>query len=345
MNLIALAERGWFPDWLVRVGIRQLLRRRIREVYLPDPAQRAQSQSDLRAVLGDSPIAIDTSAANEQHYEVPAEFFQHVLGKQLKYSCCYYPRGNESLDEAEEAMLAMTAERAELRDGMRILELGCGWGSLTLWMARRYPGSQITAVSNSHGQRTHIQSRCAALGLRNVQVLTADMRTFDIDDRFDRVVSVEMFEHMRNYRLLLGRISRWLHPHGKLFVHIFSHREAAYLFESRGESDWMSRHFFTGGIMPSDDLLLYFQDHLTIERHWRVSGLHYWRTCEQWLHRQDAQRRQIQEILRGELDDESSQILFRRWRIFFMACAELFRYRGGNEWFVSHYLFQNRGWR
>jgi cyclopropane-fatty-acyl-phospholipid synthase len=342
MNLIALAERGRIPDRLIRIGIRRLLSTRLRDSHCADPERRGEAQAELRDVLRNSPLAVDTSAANEQHYEVPAEFFQAVLGPRLKYSCCYYPRGDESLAEAEEAMLQLTCDRAELADGMRILELGCGWGSLTLWMAQQYPASRITAVSNSSGQRAHIESRCRVLDLDNVEVITADMRDFDTDQRHDRIVSVEMFEHMRNYEVLLGRIARWLNPGGKLFVHIFSHRESAYLFQSRGESDWMGRHFFTGGIMPSDHLLLYFQDHLAIEQHWRVSGLHYWRTCEDWLRGQDAARGRVLDLLRAELDDKAARVSFQRWRMFFMACAELFRFRGGNEWFVSHYRFRKR---
>jgi cyclopropane-fatty-acyl-phospholipid synthase len=225
---------------------------------------------------------------------------------------------------------------------MQVLELGCGWGSLTLWMAQHYPHSQIVAVSNSQTQRAFIESRCRALGLDNVTVVTANMRDFDTSQRFDRVVSVEMFEHMRNYELLLKRIASWLRASGKLFAHIFSHRSHSYLFETQGADNWMGRHFFTGGIMPSDHLLLYFQQEVTLEAQWRVSGTHYWRTCEAWLQRQDAQRAEILDILGTHAGPAPAALQFQRWRIFFMACAELFRYRRGREWFVSHYLFERR---
>lgn len=342
MNMLELAERGWLPDWLIRIGIRRLLRQRLRQEATEQPETRSQRETALRDQLLASPIAVETPAANEQHYEVPAEFFHAVLGPRLKYSCCLYLTGSESLAEAEEAMLALTCERAQLSDGLEILELGCGWGSLSLWMAEHYPRSRITAVSNSRSQREFILARAAERGLTNLTVVTADMRSFDTSERYDRVVSVEMFEHMRNYHLLLGRIAGWLRPHGKLFVHIFCHRQASYLFDTTGPDDWMGRHFFTGGIMPSDHLLLYFQHDLELRAHWRVSGLHYWRTCEDWLRRQDAHRSELLPVLHSGQTRQLTARLFQRWRMFFLACAELFRYRGGSEWFVSHYLFERR---
>jgi cyclopropane-fatty-acyl-phospholipid synthase len=285
---------------------------------------------------------VETPTANEQHYEVPAEFFQRVLGPRMKYSCCLYSTGSESIAEAEEAMLRLSCERAQLQDGLEILELGCGWGSLTLWMAEHYPHSRITAVSNSHSQREFILGRAAERGLTNLSVITADMRTFDTSAQYDRVVSVEMFEHMRNYHQLLTQISRWLRTDGKLFVHIFCHRQASYLFETTGPDDWMGRHFFTGGMMPAEHLLLHFQHHLELRTHWRVSGLHYWRTCEDWLCRQDAKRSELLPILEVGQGRRVAQLTFQRWRMFFLACAELFRFQRGSEWYVSHYLFERR---
>ncbi|MCO6453708.1 MAG: class I SAM-dependent methyltransferase [Pirellulaceae bacterium] len=342
MNLIEAAERSLIPDSLVRIGIRQLLSRRIREESAVDCEVSCRRKTELIEQLRQSPLALETDKANQQHYELPAEFFATVLGPQLKYSCCLFPDAATSLADAESRMLDLTCERADLADGMEILELGCGWGSLTTWMARRYPHSRIVAVSNSRGQRQFIEGRCRERGLDNVRVVTADMREFEIDQQFDRVVSVEMFEHMRNYRLLLDRIAGWLHPGGKLFTHVFCHRELAYLFETEGTDNWMGRHFFTGGIMPSEDLLLHFQDRLVIDRHWRVSGMHYFRTCEAWLERLDRQRDRLLPLMAATYGQSQARVALQRWRMFFMACAELFRYDHGNQWFVAHYLFEQR---
>lgn len=335
MNLIDLAERGYLPDAVIRVGIRQLLSRRLNEVDSRDQL------SGFAASLRGSPLAVATDAANQQHYEVPPEFFQHVLGPRLKYSACNFKDQQSTLADAEEDMLRQTCDRAELRDAMRVLELGCGWGSLTLWMAEQYPQSSITAVSNSHGQREFIERRAMERGLKNVRVITADMRAFATDDRFDRIVSVEMFEHMRNYELLLKRVAEWLRPEGKAFVHIFCHRTRPYLFEVDGAANWMGRHFFTGGMMPAEHLLSEFDDDMKVEQQWRVNGLHYWRTCEAWLKNLDQHRAAILARFRQDLSNSAAKVQLQRWRMFFMACAELFRFRDGNEWFVAHYRLQH----
>jgi cyclopropane-fatty-acyl-phospholipid synthase len=289
-----------------------------------------------------SPVAIETRAANEQHYELPCEFFELVLGRHLKYSSCYFDPGVTSLDEAEARMLALTCERARLADGDRILELGCGWGSLTLWMAERYPNARITAVSNSRTQKQFIDARAAERGLRNVEVLTRDANVLDFpaDRRFDRAVSVEMFEHMRNYQTLLGRIAGWLRPGGTLFVHIFTNVRYAYPFEVRDESDWMARYFFTGGIMPSDHLLTYFQRDLRLTEHWRVSGTHYQKTAEAWLANMDHERARVLQVLAATYGAAEARRWWVYWRVFFMSCAELFGHDAGREWLVSHYLFE-----
>jgi cyclopropane-fatty-acyl-phospholipid synthase len=287
-----------------------------------------------------SPIAIHTADANDQHYELPPAFFQEVLGRHLKYSSAYWPPDAGSLDEAEAAMLTLTCARAEFQDGQRILELGCGWGSLTLWMAERYPSAQVTAVSNSAPQREFILARARERGLGNLQVLTADMNVFAPPARdYDRVVSVEMFEHMRNYEELLKRIASWLAPGGKLFVHIFTHRDHAYPFEARHATDWMARNFFTGGVMPSDHTLLYFQRDLQVQCHWRVNGRHYEATANTWLQRLDAGKAAVLALFRDAYGAEEAPRRFVQWRVFFMACAELFGSGAGERWFVSHYLF------
>ena len=339
-GLLGLAERGLVPDALMRHGIRRLCAQRLREEQVDGPAGQARRYQQLIDELRTSPVAIHTDAANTQHYELPADFFKLCLGRQLKYSGCYYPTGRETLDQAEAAMLELTGLRAELMDGQRILELGCGWGSLTLWMAERYPSARITAVSNSASQRQHIQAQCRARGLLNVEVITCDVNTLELPpSAFDRCVSVEMFEHMRNYQDLLARIGSWLRPGGKLFVHLFAHRSLMYPFETEGADNWLGRHFFTGGIMPSVDTLLWFQRDLRIQARWLVDGRHYERTANHWLANQDAQRADVMQVLEQAYGAPLAGLWFHRWRMFWMACAELFGYQDGQAWMVAHYRF------
>ncbi|MCZ8129953.1 MAG: cyclopropane-fatty-acyl-phospholipid synthase [Steroidobacteraceae bacterium] len=348
---LQLLEKDLVPDFLIRMGIRRLLRERLREEDKGDPEAQEAHLARFVEQLRTSPVAIHTQAANEQHYEVPSEFFHLVLGRHLKYSSCYYrldgrgdraTQGGDTLDEAEAAMLDLTCRRARLQDGERILELGCGWGSLTLYMAARYPNARITGVSNSRTQREWILARAQERGLANVEIVTCDANVlqFPAGTQFDRVVSVEMFEHMRNYRTLLARIASWLKPAGTLFVHIFTHREYAYPFEVRDASDWMARWFFTGGIMPSDGLLMRFQDDLKLAEHWQVDGRHYQRTAEDWLANMDRNRDRIRPLLAATYGAENVTKWWVYWRVFFMACAELWGFRGGREWLVSHYLFE-----
>ncbi|MGI9334297.1 MAG: SAM-dependent methyltransferase [Gammaproteobacteria bacterium] len=340
---IDLTERGWLPDPVVRRGIRRLLRTRLEEIRANDCERMAEQAGRFVAAMNGAVVAPLPGKANEQHYEVPAEFFSQVLGRHRKYSSCWWPDGVESLDDAEAAALVATCEHAGIGDGARVLELGCGWGSLTLWMARHHPGAHVTAVSNSHSQRAFVTARAAQLGLANVEVITADMNEFDTDRRFDRVVSVEMFEHMRNYRELFRRVHDWLVPGGRFFMHIFCHRAVPYAFDDQGTCDWMSRYFFSGGIMPSDDLPMRFQDHLRLRDHWRWDGTHYERTANAWIANMDRRRDRLRSILEQTYGGAEAQRWWMRWRIFFAACAELFGWDGGQEWWVSHYLFERPG--
>ena len=340
-GLLGLAERGLLPDLLLRAGIRQQCARRLAQCNDGGVTGWQDRNQKLLEHLHQGPLAIHTDAANTQHYELPARFFELCLGRRLKYSACYFPTATTSLDEAELAMLALYAQRADLHDGQDVLELGCGWGSLTLWMAERFPRSHITAVSNSNSQRLHIQAQCQLRGLDNVQVITRDVNDLELTaGSFDRCVTVEMFEHVRNHALLLEHISRWLRPGGLLFVHIFAHRHAAYPFDTDGADNWMGRHFFTGGMMPAVDTLLWFQADLKLQQRWLVDGRHYQRTANAWLDRQDQQREAILTLFQDTYGTEPlARLWFQRWRMFWMACAELFGYAGGQEWLVAHYRF------
>lgn len=332
--LIYLAERSLLPDWTIRNGIRKLLRTRLEALQ-----KTHRSDGDWIAQLSVKPLAEETEAANQQHYELPASYFQTVLGKHLKYSCGLWSGAETSLDESEAAMLALTCERAGLQNGQQILELGCGWGSLSLWMAEQYPDSRITSVSNSHSQRKYIEEIARLRGLSNLQVITCDINHFQPGSDFDRVVSVEMFEHVRNHRKLFGQIREWLKPGGKCFVHIFSHRAETYLFEARSAKDWMSRYFFSGGIMPSSSLLISAAEgSLSCEEKWEVNGKHYSQTLEAWLKRQDAHRDEVMATFKS-CYGKDAKVWFQRWRIFYMACSELFAYKEGQEWPVMHYRF------
>lgn len=331
---ITLAERGLLPDALIRTGIRALLAERIASLE-------ANPRTDAEWIehLAVKPLAEETDAANEQHYEIPAAYFKTVLGKHLKYSCGLWPEDCTSLDESEAVMLKLSCERAELANGQRILELGCGWGSLSIWMAEHYPESQITSVSNSNSQREYIESQCRARGLSNLEVITCDINDFKADEAYDRLVSVEMFEHVRNHRQLFGQISDWLKPGGKCFVHIFTHRDQTYLFEARSAKDWMSRYFFTGGIMPAATLLpSAAAGILECEQRWTIHGAHYSKTLEAWLKKQDLAKDEVMATFR-ECYGKDAKRWFQRWRIFYMACSELFAYKDGEEWPVMHYRF------
>jgi cyclopropane-fatty-acyl-phospholipid synthase len=335
-------QQGLVPDVAIRAGVRRLLRQRLAEIHAHDAALASEAYESFVEEMRRAPLALLPEKANAQHYEVPAAFFAEVLGPRRKYSSAWWPAGVDTLEAAEAAALEATCVRARLADRQSVLELGCGWGSLSLWMAERYPASRIVAVSNSRSQRAYIEDAAAARGLDNLRVLTRDMNEFDARERFDRVVSVEMLEHIRNWPEMFRRIRGWLAPGGLFFMHVFVHCATPYAFVERDASDWMSRHFFSGGMMPSDDLAPRFQDDLRLLRRWRWDGTHYRRTANAWLARMDARRDRVMPILESAYGAQDVALWWTRWRIFFMACAELFGYEHGREWWVSHYLFEAR---
>ncbi len=330
------------PDFLIRTGIRRLLKQRLKDENKGSREANQVHLMELIAELKNSPIATNTEAANEQHYEVPTEFYQYCLGKHLKYSSGYWKEGVTDIDTSEKDMLELTCQRADLQNGQNVLELGCGWGSLSLLMAAKFSQSNFTVVSNSRTQKIYIDGQAKERGIKNLTVITANINHFNPEQNFDRVVSVEMFEHMRNYQKLMHLVSSALKEGGKLFVHIFTHKEYAYKFEVIDESDWMSKYFFTGGIMPSDDLLLYFNDHLSIQKHWQVSGMHYSKTSEAWLKNMDKHKKEIIPLFETTYGKNEALKWWVYWRIFYMACAELWGYNKGEEWIVSHYLFNKK---
>jgi cyclopropane-fatty-acyl-phospholipid synthase len=341
MNLL---YSSLIPDALLRPILRYLTARKIRQLErMPSEVQEERRQN-LLDKFDRSPIAIVPHLPNIQHYEVPPEFFQLVLGKRLKYSCCLWPDPDTTLDEAEEYMLDLTCKRAGLEDGLDVLDLGCGWGSLTVWITEKYPNSRITAVSNSRDQSRFIQAQAEARGLDNVQARVVDVNRLEetLTESFDRVFSIEMFEHMKNYRRLMKAISKLLNPGGRLFVHHFSHRNFSYEYEEADRNNWMAQTFFTGGTMPADDLLLHYQEELALIDHWRVGGRHYARTLRAWLKKMDRRKEAVKKVLEVTYGPDQVNQWWINWRLFFLACEMTWAYRGGREYLVSHYLFKKR---
>ena len=333
---IRIVEKGLVPKPLLRRGIRRLLKARLQEQERRFQPHRHLALQRWVDEMRRAPVALVPDKANEQHYEVPAAFYDLVLGPRRKYSSAYYPDEHTTLEEAEVAMLARTVAMADLQDGQDILELGCGWGSLSLYMAETFPRNQIVGVSNSNTQRAFIMGEAERRGLSNLSILTRDMNAFETQQRFDRIVSVEMFEHMRNWEELLRRAATWMRPDGRLFLHVFAHREYAYPFEVRDSSDWMSEYFFTGGMMPSHDLLDHLDIPFEVEERQAISGMHYARTAEDWLRNQEKRAESVLPILAETYGEHEASTWFHRWRVFFLACAELFAYDNGSQWLVSH---------
>jgi len=336
----SLLEKNKLPDFIIRYGIRKLLKQRLSEEKKANVELQQAHLMSLIDELKSSLIAVNTEDANAQHYEVPTEFYQYCLGKHLKYSSGFWKDGVSDIDTSEHDMLELTCARAELKNGQNVLELGCGWGSLSLFMAAKFPESNFTVVSNSRTQKLFIDEEVKKKSIKNLEVITKNINDFQLDKKFDRVVSVEMFEHMRNYQKLMNLVANHLKPDGKLFVHIFTHKDFAYKFEVKDKTDWMSQYFFTGGIMPSDDLLLYFNEDLNIDKHWHVSGTHYSKTSEAWLQNMDKHKSQIMPLFENTYGKENAVKWWVYWRIFYMSCAELWKFNKGDEWIVSHYLFK-----
>ena len=339
---LSLAEKGLLPDTIIRAGIRKLVATRLTDISANNCEVGSKIFADFAANMRQANIAEVPELANAQHYEVPADFFHYCLGNQRKYSSCFWLPDTINLDDAEILALQQTCDHADIQDGQHILELGCGWGSLSLWMATHYPNAQITGVSNSNSQREYITNKAKSLGLTNLNVITCDMNTFEAPSTYHRIVSVEMFEHMRNWQVLYGKVASWLKPQGQFFKHIFVHRNTPYLFEVQNKDDWMSEFFFSGGMMPNDDLPLHFQESLIIKQRWRWDGTHYEKTANAWLQNMDAHKEAITPILAATYGAENVEMWRNRWRIFYMACAELFGYNNGQEWWVGHYLFEKR---
>lgn len=346
MTVYDLISAGLLPDFVIRFGIRQMLKAKLEDFRSLSTDAGKEKFMQFVEELKTSPIALHTDTANKQHYELPAEFFQTVLGHRLKYSSGYWLNvdnatlDSENLNKAEDSMLDLYLQRAQIRDNQSVLDLGCGWGSFCLYAASKFPKTKFTALSNSNVQRKYILNRATELNLSNLSVITGNVAEIEMEQSFDRVVSIEMFEHMKNYELLMAKISRWLNKDGKLFLHIFTHKDFAYHFENIDGNDWLTENFFTGGTMPSDDLLLYFQNDLKIESHWRVDGRHYRNTANAWLKKMDQNKTNLQSQFETTYGAENYQKWWNYWRLFFLACAELWGYKNGDEWMVSHYLFK-----
>lgn len=336
--VMPVVEGNWLPDFILRLSIRLMLPRVLSNLEKGDHALNVAAKLLYVEDLKKRPVAQSTAEANTQHYEVPTAFYDACLGEWKKYSCGYWPAGVTDLTRSEEVALQMVVERADIKPGHRVLDLGCGWGSATLYIASHYPEVHMTAVSNSKTQKAYIEDQARRRGLKNVTVITADVNVFQAPAKYDRVISVEMLEHVKNYQMLFGRIANWLEPNGKFFVHIFTHKSLPFHYEK----GWMAENFFSGGQMPSDDLLLYFQRDLTLVNHWIVNGTHYQKTADAWLASMRKNRAVALQAIEETYGPKQRTKWWVNWKLFYIACSELFGYRNGNEWMVSHYLFEKK---
>ncbi|OIS95929.1 PREDICTED: (S)-coclaurine N-methyltransferase-like [Nicotiana attenuata] len=340
--MLSSLERNLLPDAVIRRLTRLLLAARLRSSYKPSAELQLSDLLQFVHSLREMPIAVMTEKAKSQHYELPTSFFKFVLGKHFKYSCCYFHDKSSTLVDAEKAMMELYCERSQLKDGHTILDVGCGWGSLSLYIAQKYSSCKITGICNSVTQKAHIEEQCRELQLQNVEIIVADISTFEMEGSYDRILSIEMFEHMKNYGDLLKKISRWMKPDSLLFVHYFCHKAFAYHFEDVNDDDWITRYFFSGGTMPSANLLLYFQDDVSVVNHWLVNGKHYAQTSEEWLKRMDQNKTSIKPIMESTYGKDSAVKWTVYWRTFFISVAELFGYNNGEEWMVAHFLFKKK---
>nr|GMD45925.1 (S)-coclaurine N-methyltransferase [Ipomoea batatas] len=340
--MLATLERNLLPDAVIRRLTRLLLASRLRSSYKSSADLQLSDLLHFVHSLKEMPIAIMTEKPKSQHYELPTSFFKLVLGKQFKYSCCFFPDQYSTLEDAEKAMLELYCERSQIKDGHTVLDVGCGWGSLSLYIAKKYSNCKVTGICNSVTQKAHIEEQCRELQLENVDIIVADISTFDMEASYDRIFSIEMFEHMKNYGDLLKKIAKWMKPDSFLFVHYFCHKAFAYHFEDINDDDWITRYFFSGGTMPSANLLLYFQDDVSIIDHWLVNGKHYARTSEEWLKRMDENMKSVKPIMESTYGKDSALKWTVYWRTFFIAVAELFGYNNGEEWMVAHFLFKKK---
>ncbi len=329
--LLSLAESGFIPDVLIKIAARYISNKRLNEQSVDD------NKDKIITILSRGAVAEKTYDANEQHYEVPPEFFKYVLGTNLKYSCSLF-NDVDSLDDAEESMLKLYMDRADIKDGHEVLDLGCGWGSFSLYVAERYPNINITSVSNSSDQIAYIKNEAHKKDLLNIKAFRMDVNNLELNKQFDRIVSIEMFEHLRNYKLILNSLNHALKPDGKLFIHIFCHKKLTYLYEMKNNLDWMTKYFFQGGIMPSKDIFQYFEGELEIINQWDINGNHYSKTCKAWLNNHYKNKKKILDIFEKHYDEP--KIWFNRWRIFFLSCEAFFALNNGKEYFVGHYLFK-----
>ena len=331
--LLLLAESGFIPDALIKIAARYISNKRISKSSID------YDKPEIISALSKGVVAEKTSDANKQHYEVPPEYFYHVLGTNLKYSCSLFDNVN-LLDEAETSMLELYIERANIKDGHKILDLGCGWGSFSLYIAKKYPNTNITSVSNSSDQITYIKNEAQKRGLPNIKAYRMDVNSLELNTQFDRIISIEMFEHLRNYKLILSSLNNLLKPDGRLFIHIFCHKKLTYFYEMKNNFDWMTKYFFQGGIMPSKDIFEYFDDELEIINQWDINGNHYSKTCKAWLNNHYINRKKILDVFQKHYD--KPKIWFNRWRIFFLSCEAFFALNNGKEYFVSHYLLKKK---
>lgn len=338
--MLASLERNLLPDALVRRLTRLLLASRLRSGYKPSAELQLSSLLHFAHSLEEMPIAIKTEDPKSQHYELPTSFFKLVLGKNLKYSCCYFPDKSSTLEDAENAMLEMYCKRAQVEDGHSVLDIGCGWGSLSLYISQKYTNCRITGICNSKTQKAYIEEQCQELQLQNVEIIVADISTLEMEATYDRIFSIEMFEHMKNYKDLLKKISGWMKHDSLLFVHHFCHKAFAYHFEDKSDDDWITRYFFSGGTMPAANLLLYFQEDVSVVDHWLVNGKHYAQTSEEWLKRMDKNLASIKPIMESTYGKDSAVKWTVYWRTFFISVAELFGYNDGEEWMVALFHFK-----